>query len=48
MAEAIGLAASILTLTGAVIEGINYAKTCYRATEELEALQVKVILATIL
>ena len=48
MAEAVGLAASILTITVGVINGIEYAKTYYRATEELEALQVKGILEAIL
>ena len=42
MAEALGLAASILTIAGVVIEGIQYAKSCYRAREELESLQVMV------
>ena len=41
MAEAVGLAASILTITVGIIEGIKYAKACYRAIDELEALQVK-------
>lgn len=48
MAEAVGLAASILTIVVGVIEGIKYAKTCYRATEELEALQVSGTLEAIL
>ncbi len=48
MAEAIGLAASILTITAGVIEGIKYAKTCYGATEGLEALQLKGTLEAIL
>lgn len=48
MAEAVGVAASISIITVGVIEGIKYAKTCYRATEELEALQVNGTLKAIL
>lgn len=40
MAEALGIGTSIVTITAGVIKGIQYAKTCYQATKELEALQV--------
>lgn len=41
MAEAVRIAASILIITASIVEVIKYARTCYRATEELEASQVK-------
>lgn len=40
MAEVIGLIASTMTIAAGVLKGIRVVKTCYRASKELEALQV--------
>ena len=41
MAEAIGLVASVITITAVVIEGAKHVKSIYRAPEELKTLQVR-------
>lgn len=39
MAEVVGLVASIIAITAVVIKAVRNVKACYRASEELEALE---------
>ena len=41
MAEAVGVVASVITITAVVIEGVKHVKSIYRAPEELKILQVR-------
>ena len=41
MAEAIGLVASIITITATVLEGVRGVRNLYRIPEELKTLQVQ-------
>ena len=40
MAEAVGLIASVIAITAAVVESVRHVKTFYQALEELQGLQV--------
>lgn len=44
MLDVLGLAASVITIATAVIEGVKIAKTLYHASEELIALQASILL----
>lgn len=39
MAEVVGLVASVMAITATVIKAVRHVKTCYRASEELGALE---------
>jgi hypothetical protein len=39
MAEVVGLVASVVAITAAVIKAVRIVKACYRASEELGALE---------
>lgn len=48
MAEVVGLIASTMTIAAVVIEGVRVVKSCYRASNELEILQVSDSLGAVL
>jgi hypothetical protein len=48
MLDPVGLIASVITIAQVVTEGVKRAKTCYRAQEEFEALQVSVTIGALI